>query len=181
VEVANPIYREVIARQLTVTVRAALPAMTPTWLDAAGRLDHDRLLDAFVAFWLRHGEVLSGSAPYTEAAAHLVLLAFLHRVVNGGGRVEREYALGSGRLDLCVEFRGALLGIEVKTWRDADKARDPAIEGLEQLDAYLARLGVTRGWLVLFDQRKGAGPLPERLQRVRIATEGGRQVDVLRL
>lgn len=181
VEVANPIYREIIARQLTVIVRASLPTITPTWLDASGRVDFDKLLDAFVDFWLRHGEALLGSTPYNEAAAHLVLMAFLQRIVNGGGRIDREYAIGSKRLDLCVDFRGDALGIEVKTWRDSDKTVDPTIEGITQLDGYLARLNVTRGWLVLFDQRKKAAPLPERLRRERLTTENGRTVDLVRL
>ncbi len=181
IEIANPIYREIIARQLAVTVRASLPVITPSWLDADGRLDADKLLDAFVEFWVRHGEALLGSSPYNEAAAHLVLMAFLQRVVNGGGRIDREYAIGSKRLDLCVEHRGERLAIEVKTWRDSDKARDPVVDGLRQLDEYLARLALDRGWLVLFDQRKSADPLPERLRRERVTVESGRVVDVVRV
>ncbi len=181
IEIANPIYREIIARQLAVTVRASLPVITPSWLNADGRLDADKLLDAFVEFWVRHGEALLGSSPYNEAAAHLVLMAFLQRVVNGGGRIDREYAIGSKRLDLCVEHRGERLAIEVKTWRDSDKARDPVVDGLRQLDEYLARLALDRGWLVLFDQRKSADPLPERLRRERVTVESGRVVDVVRV
>lgn len=31
--------------------------------------------------------------------------AFLQRIVgDGGGRIEREYGLGSGRVDLCVRW-----------------------------------------------------------------------------
>ncbi len=61
---------------------------------------------AFLAFWRQHGQPLLGSAPYHEIAPHLVLMAFLHRVVNGGGTLEREYAIGSGRMDLCLRYRG---------------------------------------------------------------------------
>ena len=181
IEVANPIYREIIARQLTVTTRASLPTITPTWLNAAGGIDFAKLLDAFIEFWIRHGEALLGSSPYNEAAAHLVLMAFLQRVVNGGGRIEREYAIGTKRLDLCVEHRGETLGIEVKTWRDTDRSRDPSIDGLEQLDGYLSRIGCERGWLVLFDQRTTVAPLPERMRREHLATAGGRAVDLVRL
>ncbi len=179
IEIANPIYREIIARELTVIVRASLPKLTPTWLDAAGELDADKLRDAFISFWLQHGEALLASSPYNEAAAHLVLMAYLHRVVHGGGRIDREFAIGSKRLDLCVEYRGNSLGIEVKTWRDTDHARDPSVEGLVQLDGYLARIGLTHGWLIVFDQRKGVPPLPERQALKRATTAGGRTVEVL--
>ncbi len=176
VEVANPIYREIIARQLTVTMRASLPVMAPTWLAADGRMDFDRLLEAFVAFWVQHGEAMLASSPYNEAAPHLVMMAFLHRVVNGGGRVDRELAIGSRRKDLCVAYKGDRLGIEVKTWRDTDKARDPADEGVAQLDAYLARIQVARGWLVRFDQRAAAAPLPDRMRVEDVTTARGSQV-----
>ena len=179
-EVANPIYREIIARDLAAPMRAAFPALTPTWLTAEGRLDWDRLRDAFIEFWVRHGEALLPGAPYPEAAPHLVLMAFLHRVVNGGGRVEREYAAGSGRMDLCVEYKGDRLGIEVKTWRDRDKRADPARDALAQIDGYLARTGCDRGWVVVFDQREGREALPERVRVERATTAGGRAVEVVR-
>lgn len=57
------------------------------------------MLDAFLAFWRRHGQPLLASAPYHEIAPHLVRMAFLHRVANGEGTLEREYAIGAGRAD----------------------------------------------------------------------------------
>ncbi len=155
--------------------------MVPTWLRAEGGLDADALLEAFLGFWRQHGESLLKSTPYSEATPHLVLMAFLHRVVNGGGRIDREYAAGSGRLDLRVEFRGSVLGIEVKTWKDSDKARDPIPSGLTQLEGYLARVGADAGWLVLFDQRKGQPELTERMRSERVTLASGRAVTVVRL
>ncbi len=83
---------------------ASLPQIAPTWLTATGELDTDALLQAFLAFWRQHGEPLLGSAAYHEIAPHLVLMAFLHRVVNGGGTLEREYAIGR---DSCADLRYA--------------------------------------------------------------------------
>jgi hypothetical protein len=34
----------------------------------------------------------------------LLLQAFLQRIVNGGGRIEREYGLGRGRTDLLLRW-----------------------------------------------------------------------------
>ena len=47
-----------------------------------GSLDADKLLTAFLAFWRQHGQPLRGSVHYHEVAAQLVMMAFLHRVVN---------------------------------------------------------------------------------------------------
>jgi hypothetical protein len=177
-EVANPIYREIIVRDLAASTRAALPVITPTWLSPDGRLDTERLLEAFLAFWRRHGEPLLGTTPYHEVAPHLVLMAFLHRVVNGGGSVEREYAIGRGRMDLCVRYGGATLGIELKVWRAG--RRDPIEEGLAQLDGYLAGLGLESGWLVIFDRRPEQPAIADRTTVERRTSPAGRAVAVVR-
>ncbi len=97
--IANAIYREVLPRVLTATLMAAMPQITPSWLTPLGELDLDRLLQTFLDFWLQHGEALLKSAFYPEIAPHLVLMAFLHRVINDGGTLEREYAIGRDRMD----------------------------------------------------------------------------------
>jgi hypothetical protein len=181
--VANPIYREVLPRALASGPHDSLPQISPTWLNPDGSLDPDRLLAAFIDFWRQHGEPLLGSAPYHEIAPHLVLMAFLQRVVNGNGTLEREYAIGRGRMDLCVRYGALTLGIELKVWRD--RAPDPLAEGLTQLDGYLAGLGLDTGWLVICDRREGSPPLAERLaERMAEAEQlspGGRRIRVIRL
>lgn len=177
-EIANPIYREVIARRLAGGVRATLPRIEPSWLKPDGRLDPDRLLTAFLAFWRQHGEPLLRAAPYAEVAPHLVLMAFLDRVANGGGTLEREYAIGTGRMDLCLRHGGTVLGIELKVWRDGRK--DPLAEGLAQLDGYLAGLGAATGWLVIFDQRSGQLPIEQRTSTEPARTPSGRRVTLIR-
>lgn len=177
--IANPIYREVLPRVLTVTPMASLPQISPTWLTTAGELDTDRLLHAFMDFWLQHGEALLKSASYPEIAPHLVLMAFLHRVINGGGTLEREYAIGRDRMDLCLRYGSVILGIELKVWRTSRP--DPLTKGLEQLEGYLDRLTQSSGWLVIFDRRANALPLEERLQTSLTQTAKGQQVLVIRL
>jgi hypothetical protein len=176
--IANPIYREVIPRVLATTPQASLPHISPTWLRSDGSLDPVRLLDAFLAFWRRHGQPLLGSAPYHEIAPHLVLMAFLHRVVNSGGTLEREYAIGSGRMDLYLRYGDVTLGIELKVWRDGES--DPLAEGLAQLDEYLAGLGLETGWLVLFDRRSDQPPISQRTSSTTAVSPAGRTVTVIR-
>ncbi len=176
--IANPIYREVLPRALAFTPQASLPQITPTWLNSDGSLNPERLLDAFLAFWRQHGQPLLGSAPYHEIAPHLVLMAFLHRVVNGGGTLEREYAIGSGRMDLCPRYGAVTLGMELKVWRDG--APDPLKEGLAQLDNYLAGLRLEAGWLILFDRRTGQPPIAERTTSTEQRSPQGRRIQVVR-
>ena len=180
--IANPIYREVLPRVLSSTTTASLPKIHPSWLTPQGALDARKLLEAFLSFWRRHGQPLLSSAPYHEIAPHLVLMAFLHRVVNGGGTLEREYAIGSGRMDLCLRYGHGddevVLAIELKVWRDGEK--DPLSEGLEQLDGYLSGLGLPGGWLVVFDRRSGVAPISERTSATEVTSPGGRAITVIR-
>jgi hypothetical protein len=176
--IANPIYREVIPRVLTGGTQDSLPLIAPTWLTAAGELECDRLLDAFLAFWRQHGEPLLRSAAYHEIAPHIVLMAFLHRVVNGGGSLDREYAIGSDRMDICLRYGKTTLGMELKVWRD--QRPDPLRRGLEQLDGYLGRLGLETGWLVIFDRRRDQPSIEERTKTEKATTAKGRTVMVIR-
>ncbi|MDG4549953.1 MAG: ATP-binding protein [Candidatus Contendobacter sp.] len=176
--VANPIYREVLPRALASGPQDTLPQIAPTWLNPDGSLNLEQLLAAFLRFWRQHGQPLLGSAPYHEIAPHLVLMAFLHRVINGGGTLEREYAIGWGRMDLCLRHGAVTLGIELKVWREGEP--DPLAEGLEQLDGYLAGLGLDGGWLVIFDRRPGQPPIRERTSSVEMASPQGRWISLIR-
>ncbi len=176
--IANPIYREVLPRVLAQGPQDSLPVIQPSWLQADGQLNADKLLSAFLAFWRQHGEPLMKSAPYHEIAPHLVTMAFLHRVVNGGGTLEREYAIGSGRMDLCLRYGDTVVAMELKVWRQ--NRPDPLLAGLEQLDKYLAGLGLRQGWLVVFDRRSGLAPIAQRTAVEQAMTAQGRAIAVIR-
>ena len=140
----------------------------------------DRLLEVFRAFRCEHAELYLERQPYHEAAAQLVFMAYLQRVVNGGGLVDREYGVGRGRIDLHVRWNGPTglerWGIELKTWRD--RSPDPLPKALDQLHTYLAKLGLGKGILVVFDQRSTAPPIAERSRREGIKHRG-KTVDVV--
>ena len=176
--IANPIYRELIPTVLAYVTRASLPQIAPTWLNADGTLNPDKLLESFLAFWRQHGQPLLKSVPYHEIAPHIVLMAYLHRVVNGGGSLEREYAIGTQRMDVCVRYGEVTLGMELKVWRDG--RGDPLKEGLAQLDPYLSGLGLDTGWLVIFDQRSGLPDISERTTTEAATSPAGRAITVIR-
>jgi len=176
--IANPIYQELLPRVLAYVTTASIGYLQPIWLSEQGEFLPDRLLEAFLLFWRQHGEPLFGSTPYPEIAPHIVLMAFLHRVVNGGGTLEREYAIGSGRMDICLRYSKVTLGMELKVWRD--KKPDPIKEGLKQLDKYLSGLSLDTGWLVIFDRRSGLPPLSDRTTTENVISPAGREIIVIR-
>ncbi len=102
---ANPICTEVAPRELGYILQSSLGVHAAWYVDDDGRLDLTKLLAAFGTFFREHsGHWLGRFSEYPEAAPQLILQAYLHRVVNGGGRIEREYGLGRGRTDLLVRW-----------------------------------------------------------------------------
>lgn len=176
--IANPIYQEIVPKNLAFVAIASLPVLSPTWLSENGDLNISHLLESFLTFWRQHGQPLLATAPYHEIAPHIVLMAFLHRVINGEGSLTREYAIGSDRLDLCLRYRQKTLAMEMKVWRD-DRP-DPLAAGLQQLDKYLSGLTLLTGWLVIFDQRSGQPPIADRTTTELATSPAGRQITVIR-
>ena len=165
---ANPIYAEVVPRELGYVLQDSLDVQLAWYVDGAGRLDMTKLLTAFGTFFGEHAEHwLEYFQDYREAGPQLVLQAYLQRVVNGGGRIEREYGLGRGRTDLLVLWPREAgqpsdlwerFVIECKVLRDTDRrSLEGTVErGVEQTLRYMARCGAEEGHLVVIDRRAGA-------------------------
>jgi len=182
VAIANPIYREVIPRELAYVAQAGLTHDPAWYVGEDGRLRTAALLGAFQGWFREHSEHWLERFQYREAGPQLLLQAFLQRIVNGGGRIEREYGVGRRRMDLAViwpvrppraagerirgrdEREAVRVGtrpgemeqrvvIECKlARRGADRA---LTQGLEQTAAYMDIWGTDEGHLALFDETPG--------------------------
>ena len=153
--IANPIYAEVVPRHLNYAVQETLPQQMVWYVDADDGLDVEGLLAAFQEFFREHSEHwVQRFEQYHEAGPQLLLQAHLQRVVNGGGRIEREYALGRGRTDLLIVWpqggRERRFVVECKVLR---KGLERTIaEGVEQTRGYMDRCGAEAGHLIVFDR-----------------------------
>jgi hypothetical protein len=145
--IANPIYQEIIPRILTHQVQTAIPDEPEWFITPDGKIDIRKLMEGFIEFWRRHGEILLRGLPYQEASPHLVFMAYLQRIVNAGGCIDREFAVGTGRADLVVDYGGRQDVIELKLHRGSYTLPD----GLEQVSAYAKRLCCDVGYLIIFD------------------------------
>ena len=180
--IANPIYREVIPRELMYARDSEIVQETEWYVKPDGDLDVEGLLAAFQRFFREHSEHWLERFQYKEAGPQLLLQAFLQRVVNGGGRIEREYALGSRRTDLLIvwppgRFAGAVEpGVPARRYVVECKILHRSLEatireGLEQTLAYMDRCGGESGHLVIFD-RDESRPWEEKLYRREESLEG---------
>jgi hypothetical protein len=152
--IANPIYTDILTRHLNSGYHDILPPPAWQWEKTDGSLDMDRMLKEFQKFWRRHADIWEEKADYTEAFPHLLLMAFLQRVLNSQGRITRECAAGRGRMDLGIEYNGHWYIIEIKLIRYYDSSKTVREEGLEQIRAYRDTIAPNApAYLVIFDRR----------------------------
>ena len=181
VRIANPIYAEVVPRELGWILQEELDLSTTWYVDADDSLNLDRLMEAFQDFFRRHSEHWKNRFLYEEAWPQILLQAYLHRVVNGGGRIEREYGLGRGRVDLLIVWpRGDRMReyvVECKVVRVGDGLESTVRDGVEQTAGCMARCAAEAGHLVVIDQREGRS-WDEKVFRRQRRSEGGVPVDV---
>jgi hypothetical protein len=167
-QIANPIYREVIAREITYSTQLAIPKPDWRWKAPDETLDMDGLLREFQDFWQTNSETWEQTADYSEAFPHLLLMAFLQRVTNGYGRIEREYAAGRGRMDLAIEYNGKWDIIEIKLLRKGKTFENLKETGIRQVlnyrNSFSPQLRSKDGkpadcYLIIFDRRPEASQL----------------------
>jgi len=150
---SNPIYGEVIARSLSLNYQTEITSgkysyQIPRYLHD-GRLDMDFMMRDFQQFWRENSAIWKDKYQYREAAPHLIMMAFLQRIINSGGRIIREMVAGTGFTDLCLVYKNQKYPIELKIRRGEKTVN----EGITQTIRYMDTFGCSEGWLAIFDQR----------------------------
>ncbi len=168
-KVANPIYHEVIPRQLTYINQTLLDSVvTRQWyINPDGSIAVEKLLQDFQQFFRENSEAwIQRFDQYHEAGPQLLLQAYLQRVVNGGGRIDREYGLGRGRTDILLTWpygpevttssgttRGSLMQKAVFELKIVYGSKEKTLaKGLEQTKMYLDQVGLKAGHLLIFNR-----------------------------
>ncbi len=157
--IANGIYQEIIPRELTWSTQTGL-IQEPQWYQRADNsIDMEKLLLDFQQFFRENADSWIQKFDYAEAGPQLLLQAFLQRIVNGGGYIDREYGLGRKRTDLLIRkpltdrYGGPVqrVVLELKIKRgNLDKLIE---EGLKQTWEYMDTAGsVDEGHLIIFDR-----------------------------
>lgn len=157
IHIANQIYREIIPRQLTYSTQLTIVQDSKWYTGDDGRLNMDKLLTAFQDFFRKHFESWIDGFEYREAGAQLLLQAFLQRVVNSGGRVEREYGFGRQRTDLAVIWpnKKGVQEVVIECKLRYGSLETTIKKGLEQTASYMDKCGTGEGYLLIFDRTPG--------------------------
>lgn len=160
VHIANAIYQEIIPREITATIQDTITHQQAWYLTPENKLDMEKLLSAFQQFFRENADIWLQGLPYKEAGPHLILQAFLQRIINGGGRIQREYALGRKYTDLFIEwpvdpeagFHGEIQRIVVELkifYSNLDKT---ILDGVEQVSQYAKQCGAEEAHLLIFNR-----------------------------
>ena len=174
--IANPIYAEAVPRELTFAAQKCMRQQTEWYVNADGGLESGKLLEAFQEYFCEHSEHWLKLFQYQEAGPQLLLQAFLQRVLNGGGRIEREYGLGRQRVDLIIRWpRPGGQQRFVIEGKILHGSLDNTLEkGLPQTAAYMDR-SAAAGHLVIFD--RSTKPWDEKVFR-RTEEFDGKRIEV---
>ena len=163
IRISNRIYQEVIPRELTWATQVTITNQEQAWYVKPDRsLDMPKLIAAFQQFFREHSDSWIEGFNYKEAGPQLLIQAFLQRIINGGGRINREYALGRKRTDLLIEWplnqEQGFLGpvqrvvLELKMWRKGRNFDTLLQQGIEQTQAYASQVGAWESHLIIFDR-----------------------------
>jgi hypothetical protein len=160
--ISNPVYTEILTRVVNSAMQIMMPPPSGfKWQKPDGSLDMDSLLKEFQKFWRRYSEIWEAKSDYTEAFPHLLLLAFMQRILNGGGRIDREVGAGRGRMDLFVEYEAYRCVIELKIRHDYDGYDLLLLEALEQTLRYRDHFDKNiPAYLLIFDRRSESKKAP---------------------
>jgi SpoVK/Ycf46/Vps4 family AAA+-type ATPase len=182
IEPANPVYAELIIRALSWNTQDSIKNtheeyVIPRYIKD-GKMDMDFLMKDFQSYWRENSEIWekryeADLYQYHEAAPHLVLHAFLRRIVNGNGQVISEMALGTKRADLCIVYKDQKYPIELKILQSMRNLE----HSQKQLLAYMDRVGSNVGWLVIFD-RDTAKSWNEKIYS-RKETVNGKEINIV--
>ena len=184
--ISNRIYREVLPREITAPIQDVLHYPQPWFLTPQRTLDMQKLLSAFQQFFREHSDAWIEGFSFKEAGPQLLMQAFLQRIVNGGGRINREYGLGRKRTDLFIEwpideaqgYFGPVQRVVIELKLLTPKTSLAAVlkDGVPQTVDYAQRCGADDAHLVVFDRRPNK-PWSKRIWQ-RKAAHGGVNVQV---
>lgn len=159
--IANAIYREIIPRELTWTTQSGLTQQSAWYIRPDGSIDVEKLLLDFQQFFRQNADSWIERFDYKESGPQLLLQAFLQRVVNGGGYIDREYGLGRGRTDLLIRkpltegYGGPVQRIVMELKIKRNSLERTIADGLRQTAEYMDRCAPdAEGHFILFNRDK---------------------------
>ncbi len=155
ISISNRIYQEIIPRQLAWESQSGMAIQQSWFIDEDGRLKISTLIESFRQFFRENSESWIERFHYKEAGPQILLQAFLQRIINGGGRIDREYGLGRTRTDLFILWRrkdGSFQRVIIELKVLYKSREQTIIDGMARAWKYADRCGADEVHLIIFDR-----------------------------
>ena len=159
IRIANGIYREIIPRELTWSTQETMTQQPQWYQNPDNSINMEKLMLDFQQFFRENADAWIQKFDYAEAGPQLLLQAYLQRIVNGGGYIDREYGLGRKRTDLLIRkplsdgYGGPVQRIVLELKIKRGPLETVIADGLEQTAGYMDTVGsVDEGHLIIFDR-----------------------------
>lgn len=145
--VVNAMYRELIPKVIGRPLKDELVHVVDRsiFLKPDGRLDFRKMIETYRKIYCEYFLTWRRRYDLEGVLAQILLFAFLHYVLGDRGRMECDYALGTGRVDICVgwgyslesgERREERFAVEIRLY-DNTKAHSAVVRnGVAQTVAY---------------------------------------------
>ncbi|QTA82001.1 AAA ATPase-like domain-containing protein [Desulfonema limicola] len=153
IRIANQLYREIIPRELTYSTQLTIHQDPKWFITRDGLLNVKKMLSVFQTYYYRYaGNWLKGFQ-YKDAGPYLLAQAFMTRIVNSGGRIQREYGLGRQKTDLLIVWlnNGKIQEVVIELKELKGSLETTVKKGLNETWAYMKKYGASEGHLLIFD------------------------------
>jgi hypothetical protein len=158
-KIHNRIYREIISDMMVSEWRTQNSADPKNKLDGFDSINQFRLpnnaldmhaiIEKFQNFMRL--QYSNKDHDFLERDGRLIFLAFLRPIINGAGHEFKEPQISEERrLDVVIAFNQHQYVVEMKVWHGEVVHQ----KGLLQLADYLDRMGLSTGYLLIFDNNK---------------------------
>lgn len=100
IEISNGRYKEIIPRSLFAPIEHIIGLAEADCMSDDGSVDTVKMIRSFQSFFRNHIDRLVRLIDYGQAGYTIVFQALLQKLADYGGRIDRDYALGLGRVVL---------------------------------------------------------------------------------
>lgn len=158
--ISNAIYREIIPRELTWSRQQTLLEQPIWYMNPDNSINISKLLKDFQRFYRENAEAWIDRFEYREAGPQLLVQAFLQRIVNGGGYIDREYGLGQKRTDILIrkplteQYGGPVQKIVLELKIKYNSLEKEIDDALKQTEQYIERTAseLKEAHILIFDR-----------------------------
>jgi len=150
----------------------------------------DVFIQKWILFHIKSFGAMRKSFEYQESVLQIIFYAFAQRIINGGGRVQREVAINDDAVDIKISWyyktKDDKIGtqielIELKTYRKSNTAglKSFTESAKHQITTkYLKPMQLDHGYIIIWDQKNEVS-VKEELYKIEPELSNGCRLEII--